>query len=412
MIKPGTPRLLKFHNRTSVLELFRNSDLLTAVDIANHVNISKITIMKILRYLLKEGLIISAGKGNSSAEGGKPPELFKFNETYKFAIGCHIRSKSVLSAITDLQGNILQKATAPLRPDEDIQLVINTIADNCRELLARMQVNFDRLIGIGIGVPGIIDFSKGTVMFSPWFPSWGNEVDFADRLKSVLGIDVPVMIDNESRFQVLSEKLLGAGKNKQNIVTISGREGLVAGIIVKNEIKRGAHHLAGEIGHMVVNPEDKEKCVCGSHGCFEAQVYESRLLKNAQNRFHENPDSYIFKGVQPKDITAERIFKGANLGDKLAQELMDGIIRWYAIAISNIIMMVDPEIIVIQGVYATAGPYFIDNLRRVVNRLVLPKIKKDVEIQYSTQGMEAHFRGASLFVISEYFQKNRLMGEI
>ena len=412
MIIPGKPKLLKYHNRISVLELFRNSDLLTAVDIANHVNVSKITIMKILKYLLKEGLILSAGKGRSSAEGGKPPELFKFNETYRFAIGCHIRPEAVLSVITDLQGNILQEVNTPLMADEDVQSVIKKIADTCRELLARIKIDFNKLIGIGIGVPGITDFNKGAVLFSPWFPSWGNDVDFAARLKCMLDVEVPVMIDNESRFQVLAEKLIGVGENRQNIVTLTGGEGLVAGIIVKNEIKRGMHHLAGEIGHMVVNPEDKEKCVCGSHGCFEAQVYESRLLKNAVNRFQDTPDSYIFKGLQPKNITAKRIFEGANHGDSLARELMDGIIRWYAIAISNIIMMVDPEIIIIQGIYANAGPYFIDNLRQMVNGLVLPKIKKDVEIQYSTQGMEAHVTGASLFVISEFFQKNRLMGEI
>ncbi|MCP4753422.1 MAG: ROK family transcriptional regulator [Proteobacteria bacterium] len=404
MVKPGKPKLLKLNNRISVLELFRDSELLTAAEISDRLQISKTTIMKILEYFLDRGLIVSAGKGQSTAEGGKRPELYRFNERFRFAIGVQVTPEEVSSVVTDLNGAILHRVSTPLRRDEDLTSVVQKIAHDCRDLLAKAGIDPLDIIGLGVGIPGITNFHDGIVRLSPWFSSWGEEVDFTDRLKAVLDMDVPVLIDNESRFQVFAEKQIGVAKNRRNIVAVDGGEGLVAGIMVMDEMKRGVHHLAGEIGHMIINPNDDEKCVCGSRGCFEALVYESRLLKTARSLHRDHQDSLIFRDTKPKDISAETIFENANRGDKLARKLMDDIIRWYAIAFSNIIVTIDPDLIVVQGIYAAAGPYFIENLRRMVNTLVLPRIEKNVEIRYSELGSEACIAGAALFVVSEYFR--------
>ena len=122
----------------------------------------------------------------------------------------------------------------------------------------------------------------------------------------------------------------------------------------------------------------------------------------------EYPDSRIFKENSADGITAETIFESAGKGDPLARICLDTMINWFAIAFSNLIVVNDPEIIVIQGIYAKAGDYFIDSLTQRVNRLVLSKIKKDVVIRYSEIGPEIGALGASLFVISEYFKQEVL----
>ena len=406
MVTPGKPKLLKLRNRAAVLGLFRNAGNLTVAEISDRLKISKTTIIKILDYLLRTGIILTPGKGPSTVEGGKRPMLFKFNGRYRYAIGHHIEPKGITSVITDLKGTILNRISSSFDQDQDQDLdgVLQTIVHSTGELLEQSKIEPSLLLGIGVGLPGIVDFHTGVLRYSPWFSSWGNEIDFSERLKLILGFDIPVFIDNESRFQVLAEKLAGVANNRRNIVAIDGGEGLVAGIIVIDELKRGVHHLAGEIGHMIINPADTKPCICGSRGCFEAQVYQSRLLKDAKAAYPDHQDSLIFKGLAIEEVSVEMIFESANNGDKLARELVDNIIRWYAIACSNIIMMIDPELIVIQGIYARAGAYFLDNLKQQVNHLVLPHIKKDVEIQYSNLGSDACVIGACLFIISEYFK--------
>jgi predicted NBD/HSP70 family sugar kinase len=173
--------------------------------------------------------------------------------------------------------------------------------------------------------------------------------------------------------------------------------------MVKDEIKRGVHYLAGEIGHMIINPSDDIACSCGGRGCFEVLVSTHRVLEKAQMMKTNYPDSAVFSdtgGDTPQIVT---IFEAANSGDTLARLLLDDVIKWFTIGISNIILMYDPEIVIIQGVYSQAGPYFLNNLRSGVNTCSLIRIRKNVEIQYSNLGKNRGVLGGGAFIVSEYF---------
>jgi len=216
--------------------------------------------------------------------------------------------------------------------------------------------------------------------------------------------DIPVIVDNHSRFQVFSEKILGLAKDKNNVVAIQAGKGLVAGVIIENEIKRGNHSLIGEIGHMIVDPEGREICSCGGKGCFEAMVSTSRILRMAKEKYNEYPDSIIFNGNDPDDVDIYNVFDASNKGDKLALELMDDIISWFGIGISNIILMHDPQIMIIQGIFTKAGKYFLENLRKKINKISLFSIERETEIKYSELGDTAGVLGAASFVLSRYLE--------
>ena len=222
-------------------------------------------------------------------------------------------------------------------------------------------------------------------------------------VSEALVLNAPIYVDNQIRFQVLGEKSLGVAGQKKNIIVLEGGEGLVAGIIVKNEIKRGVHYLAGEVGHMIINPDEDTLCSCGGSGCFEMMVSTKRVLASAQERRANYPDSIIYSGSDSSETTIEDVFDAANSGDELARVLVDETIKWFTIGISNMILMYDPEVVVIQGLYAKAGPYFLENLRKGVNTCSLVRIEKDVEIQYSLLGEDRGVLGGAAFVVAEYF---------
>jgi len=404
-MNPSKPKMLKINNRRMVLELFRDRKTLSIPTISEQTSLSKTTVSKIIEYFLQVGVILGVGKGDSTVEGGKRPELFQLNNESGLAVGIQIHHLRLFSVLTDLKGRIIHSVALPLEEDESNESVVKKIHEVFNRLFVESKRSPEKLIGLGVGFPSITDFRNGIIRMSPWFPSWGEDLPFQKSLEEELNLSVPVIIDNECRFQVLAEKERGVARNRKNIIAVYIRAGVVAGIMVNNEIKRGVHYLAGEIGHMIINPLGPDICNCGSRGCFEAMVYESRILKKAIQASLDHPSSLVFQNKKPERIAIEDIFYAYNQKDELATKLLDEIIGWFAIAFSNIIMMIDPEIIVIQGIYAKAGHYFLDNLRERVNQLVLPKIKKDVDIEYSKFGPEVCALGAALFTISAHFKQ-------
>ena len=391
-------------NRKVILNILRNSGELSIAELSRKVNLSKPTLMTIMNYYIENKLVVIAGKGNSTKEGGKKPNIYKFNADSGYAIGMILSANRLLSVITDLKSKILDKISVTLETDEGFDSVLKKIIDSYNNLINNAIIDRKKIVGLAIGAYGITDFAEGKVLFSPHFPSWGKNLDLKKKILEQISEDIPVIVDNHSRFQVFGEKIFGLAKEKNNIVGIQAGKGLVAGVIIEDEIKRGNHSLIGEIGHMIVDPEAREICACGGKGCLEAMVSTNRLLRMAKEKYKEYPDSTIFKENNPDAIDVYDIFDASNKGDRLAISLMDDMINWFGIGISNIILMYDPQITIIHGIFTKAGDYFLENLREKINKISLFSIKRETEIKYSELGDKAGVLGAASYVLSKYFE--------
>jgi len=395
---------LKQINRKVILNILRNSGELSITELSKEVNLSKPTLMTIMNYYIKNGLVVIVGKGNSTEEGGKKPNIYKFNEDGGYAVGMIISANKLSAVITNLKSKILDKISVTLKTDEEFDSVLKKIIDSYNNLVNNVNIDRKRIVGLAVGAYGITNFTEGKVIFSPHFPSWGKNLNLKEKILQQMPDEIPVIVDNHSRFQVFAEKILGLAKEKNNVVAIQAGIGLVAGVIIENEIKRGNHSLIGEIGHMIVDPEAREICACGGKGCFEAMVSTNRLLKMAKEKYKEYPDSTIFKENNPDAIDIYDIFDASNKGDRLALSLMDDMINWFGIGISNIILMYDPQIMIIQGIFTKAGEYFLENLREKINKISLFSIKRETEIKYSELGDQTGVLGAASYVLSNYFE--------
>jgi len=404
MIPIKKQKTLKQANRKVILNILRDSGEISVADLSREVNLSKPTLMIIINYYLKNGLVINTGKGDSTEEGGKKPNIYKFNEDGGYAVGMIISANKLTAVITNLKSKILYKTSVPLKTNEGFDSVLKKIIDSYNNLVNNTNIDRKRLVGLAIGAYGITNFTKGEVIFSPHFLSWGKNLNMKEKILEQIPDEIPVMVDNHSRFQVFAEKILGLAQEKNNIVAIQAGKGLVAGVIIENEIKRGNHYLIGEIGHMIVDPEAREICACGGKGCFEAMVSINRILRMAKEKYKEYPDSIIFNENSPDGIDIYDVFDASNKGDKLALDLMNDVINWFGIGISNIILMYDPQIVIIQGIFTKAGEYFLESLREKINKISLFSIKRKTEIKYSELGDKAGVLGAVSYVLSKYFE--------
>jgi len=397
-------KTLKQINRKIILNILRNSDKMSISDISKKVNLSKPTLMKIMNHYIKKGLVVIAGKGKSTDEGGKKPNIYKFNKNGGYALGITISANRLFAVITNLKVEIIDEISIILKNDEKFDSVLKKIIDSYNYLVSNKKINREKITGLAVGAYGITDFSKGKVIFSPHFPSWGKNLELREEIKKQIPDKIPIFIDNHMRFQVFAEKTLGLAKEINNVVAIQAGKGMVAGVIIENEIKRGNNSLIGEIGHMVVEPKSKEICACGGKGCFEVMVSSDRLLRLAKEKYSKYTDSKIFNNGKPDDVDIYSIFDASNKGDKLAVNLMNDTIDWFRIGISNIILMYDPQIMIVQGIFTKAGKYFLESLRKKINEISLFSIKRETEIEYSELGDKSGVLGAASYVLSNYFK--------
>jgi predicted NBD/HSP70 family sugar kinase/predicted transcriptional regulator len=400
----GKPKTIRRTNMKVILNLLRSSGEMSVAEISKNSKLSKTTVMKILNYYTKKGQVVKTGKGSSTDEGGKKPNLFKFNEKCGYVVAFHIFPDELFCVLTDLRSAILQRISLPLKSGEGGELIVDGMAESYRSLIQREGLNYKNVIGVVIGAHGITDYGRGVILISPHFPSWGKNFKLRELISKKISSGGSIIIDNQIRFQVFAEKTMGLAKNNKNIIVIEGGVGLVAGVIVKDEIKRGAHYLAGEIGHMILNPSSDETCACGGKGCFEVMVSVDRILRIARERYDDFRDSLIFQEKGPENIDVEDIFDASNKDDRLAKDIMNDIVKWFSIGLSNLILAYDPEVIIIQGIFTKAGIYFLRGLRDTINTVSLVKMKRDVKIECSTFGKEVGVLGSSAYVVSEYFK--------
>ncbi len=400
----GKQKILKQTNRKAILNILRDCGEISVAELSGKVNLSKTTLMKIMKYYTDKGFVMITGKGESTEEGGKKPNIFKFNKNSGYALGMVIGANTLTSVLTNLSYEIIHKISMNLETNEHFPSVLDKIIASFDKLVNISQIDYTKIIGAALGTYGITDYFKGTLLYSPHFPSWPDNINLKEELLKKLPKKIPVYIDDAQRYRAFAEKTLGVAKNAQSIVSILAGIGMGGGVIMENHIKRGAHHLMGEIGHMIINPDDKETCACGAHGCFEVMLSMKRILSNANEKKDIFPDSLIFNNHNGRAENMTDLFDAYHHKDALAVEIMEDTANWFALGLSNIILLCDPEIIVIHGIFTKAGDHFLELLREKTGRVALSNIKKDTQIKYSELGDKGGVLGAASYVISKFFE--------
>jgi len=402
-------RSIKSNNRKKVLDLIRELRDVPIAVLSVKTGISKPTVKKIVDYYISKGLILSVGKGNSSDEGGKKPELYRFNSDYGVVISIHITPDSIYYGSTDLNVDFIDLQREAHSQNAKMEFILERVVSIIQNYINSDLMFEKRLIGIAIAFPGMVNPKDGLSIYSPHYHSWDINYPFRTELIKRLDADVNIFMDCTNRYQAFAEKYQGIGSGKDNFIIVDAiEEGLGAGIIVGGRIKHGAQNISGEIGHMILSPDSNIQCICGGKGCFEAMVSTKRILKNIRDGYEQHKKSLVFQGRDPCSIKMDHLFEALNNSDKYAQEIIDDVIKWFALGLSNVIVVYDPQMIIIQGIYVNAGDYFLHNLRRKIKELSLPRVEKNVVIEYSKLQWERGVIGGAVYVCWDYFEQEEL----
>ncbi len=345
MIK-GTPEYIKVMNRNTVLSLIVKEKSISRAMLSTRTNLSKSTVSSIVEELLGENIIREKGEGLSTKLGGRKPIELVFNPSAGYIAGIDIGATKSICVISDLSGRILLKEIIEKNSCEDCDY-LNQIIKIVKEMAAQLNVE-DKLIGVGVGIPGTTDIENGIARFVPKL-KW---VDYPirDVLKKEFGLDV--FIDNDVNMAVFGEKWLGVGKEYSNFVFISIGDGIGSGIIMDNKIYRGHNYTAGEIGYLVLSKEalETERYTPDAYGYFECVASGSAIERKM-------------------GISCKEVFERASRNDIECIEAVDEMTKYLSMGIANIVSVLSPQAVIIGGGVSKAGLGLLLSIRKEVSRL-------------------------------------------
>ena len=383
----------------SVLRLIWSEQRISRADIARRAELSRSTVSEIVGSLLATGLVAEIGAGAS--RGGRRPIVLEFQDDVCCILGIEMGATHVAAAVTDLRGRVLnwRQLDHPVRTDPEGTREL--ILELSRSVLNGWQTDRRRLVGVGVAVPSPIDPAHpdklSTVVMPDWEGNSGLEASLAE-------FDVPVLIDNDANLGALAEHWWGAGREVDNFTYVKVGTGVGSGHVIRGDIYRGSTGVAGEIGHMVVDPHGGE-CVCGLRGCLGTLVGSAAMTRRAETMLTHYPAS----SLHGQKIVFSAIEDAALEGDPLALRLAHDAGEHLGIAVAGMLNLMNPSMVIVGGGLTRLGDLVLDPLRATVRERTLVSSVSASEIQTSELGPRAIAVGAATMVLKRALEDIRLI---
>lgn len=301
--------------------------------------------------------------------------------TKKFIVGIDLGGTNLKIALLDLRYQIKDKEVLNTQKFIKKENLICAIIDSINKVIEDNNLSRANILGIGLGLPGPIDYERGVAHFFPNIPGWKEA-----NLKSILErrLRLPVFVDNDAKLMSLAEYKLGAAKGSRNAVCITLGTGVGGGIIINGNLYRGRGNASGEIGHLPIN-EKGPRCNCGGRACLETYIGNNRILKEAKRLFR-------------RDITLEELSHLARKQNRKAQTIWLKVARRLAVALVGAVNLLNPDCIVIGGGVAGAGKVLFDHIRKIIARQAMSVQARHVKVFRAKLGNNAGLIGAAILV--------------
>jgi len=351
-------------NRSSILEMVRSNSPISRTQIAEDLQVSLPTVMRIVDELMEDGLVIEDGEKEWS--GGRKRKRLIFNGSQHLVIGIDLGGTKIFGAVADFNGNILHE----IREEHH-----QTQAEGSLEYLCTI---IDRLLtfsestdlpvrGIGIGVPGVVQPDTGVVSIAP-------ALDWKDfPLKSQLEerYEHPIAIDNDVNLAALGEMWFGAQENENNLVLLTIGTGIGAGIIINGAVYGGSHNLAGEVGYFLPDRNHFGQTYPG-FGALELLASGTGIANRARQALADSmpPDEL-------EKLTSYDVFDAVRRGEEWASAVLDETVDYLAQLIGAISTIFDPDVILLGGGVSQSADLLIEPIcsRLEGTLLLVPKIR-------------------------------------
>jgi len=305
----------------------------------------------------------------------------------KFSIGVDLGGTNLRIAAVDEQGALVEKVTLGTKVSLGREHVIGDMCDAIQRMSDKYG-NCAPLLGIGIGVPGIIDIQSGLLRESPNLPGW---VDYPVRAAIEQRLKTMVILENDANVAALGEKWLGAAKDYADMAMLTLGTGVGGGLVLGGTIWHGANGMAGEFGHTTVEPEG-QLCGCGNRGCVEQYASATAVVRMAREAIAKNGASALASAASSDlEFSAKSIYNLAIQGDEDARRIFRSVGRYVGMVLSTLVNSLNLPIYVIGGGVSSAweafSPSIFEELRQ---RSIVSAATAPHDSLATSQGASAH----------------------
>ena len=369
---------VKVNNRALILNQLKE-ERKSRKDIAQKIKLTPAAVTILVNELMQEGCIVESSHVDDSGNVGRKKVFVKLNKDFRYTIGINIEPHFVSIGVANLASEILKSETLKITPQMTVDDIMKSIVKVCKDLLWNLNISKSDVLGAGVGIVGIVDSKSG--ISNRAYGLWKEEVNIGDMLSEKL--QLPVVVENNVRVLAIAEMELTEHRNIRNIVFFKYGPGIGSAVIINEDIYKGSYNNAGEIGHMVIDPEGKQ-CKCGQRGCLETVASMECIMSDVKSEY--NADSYPMLsemiGDNPENIDENMIIQAYLKGERLAVSKIETAVKYLAVGIVNIMRLYDPNKIIFYG-NLPGEDVFMDSLTQEVKKLsnqenVADKIEKSI----------------------------------
>jgi len=314
--------------------------------------------------------------------------------TEKVSLGMDIGGTGMRAALVD-QGGQFRSDFVDVERDADTLVHIAKVTQQLRDEASKSGLAIER---VGIGLAGIVDPTTEILISSPTMVSMEG-LNFRKEIQEITGI--MTVINNDANSAGYAEWMFGAGKGSQNCVSLFIGTGIGGAIVLDGRLFVGKDGVAGEIGHMILDPNGPE-CPCGARGCLEQLASGTAIERYVTTKLSEGHPSLLLQSfLEGKKISGKEIAEAAKKGDQLAVEAYEEAAKWLGIGISTLSNLLNMEVAVVGGGVMAVSQLLMPTILDMVDKYTMKVQKKTLTVKRNELGREAGTIGAALLALSQ-----------
>ena len=411
----GDLEALKRRNKSLVLSIIHQKGPISRAELTRLTQLSKVTITRLVKELLEEEMVRETGLDVSS--GGRRPILLELHPESGFIIGVEVGLDTICAGISNLKGEILMGAKQKNKVSRTREELVQKIKGIVDELLAKSDIRSDirpeKIKGIGLSIPGLIDTEKGVILFGHVVDE--KNIPIRDLLRK--HFTFPISVDNDANVGILGERYLGVGRDVDNILYLhikryaGDRMSLGCSFVIDGRIYRGASQTSGELGLRLSGRKEIEGLREEEWVNFKPWEIDPPISEEAVQRIVAGSPSLLKRMVNDNlgAITVDTVIEAAQKNDRVSLDVLAHVARKLGVRIAFLVNLLNPELVILGGDLVHAGESLLGPLRETVETFAFEVPAQTVTVKFSElRGEFGGCVGASFLVLSSLFTPSGL----
>lgn len=382
--RTGDQTLVRHMNLSVILHHLRRHAPLSRAALAEATGLNKTTVSSLVRELIEWQFVHEVGF--ETAGTGRPAVLLELNPTAGYMVSGEIGVDFLSIMCSNFAPEVIWQHREDITSDAKQETVFQRLLDLMAQAVKKCDERHGKLLGVALGVPGLVDRQDGTLLFAPNL-GWQN-VPLRAPLEALF--DVPVFVDNEAKMAALGEYYFGAAQGYSEVLYISAGVGLGGGIVQYGRLYTGFTGIAGEFGHMTIEPEGLP-CNCGNRGCWETLVSQSAVFSKIRHGLAQGGESVLHDMVQGNldCLTFSLVIEAAHRGDSLARQTLEEVGQYLGLGIASLVNILNPELVVFGGILSLGGEFLLPVVEKELCARAMRWSREASEVVLAHHGADA-----------------------